>query len=58
MAKFFKIFIMKHHLLPLILLISLITNAQNDCKTGRHTTQREADATALDPRSDSINIRH
>ena len=47
---------------PILLLLNILIgndiSAQNFCKSGRGDSMRDADAAALDPRSDSINIRH
>jgi hypothetical protein len=47
---------------PILFLLNTLlihgVSAQNFCKSGRGDAMRDADATALDPRSDSINIRH
>lgn len=47
---------------PILFLLNTLlihgVSAQNYCKSGRGDAIRDADAAALDPRSDSINIRH
>jgi hypothetical protein len=49
---------MQHFYLIITILISSFVAAQSNCKAGRSLVDRDADASALDPRSDSIDITH